>query len=545
MSKENTFKYLYMKRPYILRLVEENKKNHFQFSTFNYFDMKITCILSAIAFGAILLAGCVKEGIETGNDAVAVTFTPDITTRVSGTTWDDGDAIGIFMVNNGTTDVVSGSGNRQYSFNGSVFQPSSGNDIYYPEDGSKVDFIAYYPYKTGQSGFSYSISLANQSSPTAIDLMTAKTVSGYDKNNTNVPLAFSHQLSKLIINVVKGTGMTSVDFTGMTVSVEGMPLTASFALTDGTIGNINLGNFAPRTVTAGVQYDAILIPQTAGVYSGRKVVFSIPGENDLIWTIPDATPFAQGTRNTYTITISKTGITVSFGTITDWITTDPATPGTVEVQTYKIGDYYPNSNVNLDNPAEKAKILGVVFWLKDPEQDGSGVYRSTQGKIVNLNEGISIKFYGGTESPDLLGLTAGDGRVNMSIIADYIPAYGRSWMIHFPAFNWIVETLNHQVGWDDARDRWYLPAKDELLSLYNAYNGGTGAANTTARTAFNKILTDAGGAQLFPDKFSYMYWTSTDDTTNNLVAWCIRFDDGTPALTARGFAARVRAVADF
>ncbi len=59
---------------------------------------------------------------------------------------------------------------------------SQNSPIYYPEDNSAVDFIAYYPYSETISDYkNYPIDLSNQTKQNAIDLMTAV-------NLTNSPL---------------------------------------------------------------------------------------------------------------------------------------------------------------------------------------------------------------------------------------------------------------------------------------------------------------------------------------------------------------------
>ncbi|MDR3061749.1 MAG: fimbrillin family protein [Dysgonamonadaceae bacterium] len=54
---------------------------------------------------------------------------------------------------------------------------AGGNDIpvavrfFYPQDGSKVDFVAYYPYKLLQTNYIYPIDVKTQTTPTDIDIL--------------------------------------------------------------------------------------------------------------------------------------------------------------------------------------------------------------------------------------------------------------------------------------------------------------------------------------------------------------------------------------
>ena len=98
---------------------------------------------------ASALAACSNE--EPANDPladgpVALAVTADISTvatRVSdeGTSFTDGDRIGIFPVKNGQTETEQA--NRLYTYNNSEFGSTS---PYWFQDRQQVDFHAYYPY---------------------------------------------------------------------------------------------------------------------------------------------------------------------------------------------------------------------------------------------------------------------------------------------------------------------------------------------------------------------------------------------------------------
>ncbi len=303
-----------------------------------------------LAGAALLGVGCSQdEGFADGGCRVAVVFNTSLAgqtagplTKAAGTAWDTGDEVGIFMLTAGGTlpgnivdaGTAAAADNRLYTADASgVLSPPAGNPIYYPQSGN-VDFIAYYPHRTapGTNPYIYKVDVSDQSDPAAIDLLYAKKP-GVAKSQTAVPLVFEHQLSKLTIGVAKGTGMASVDFTTMTVSIGGMPVTADFDLNGGATPLTVTGGpaaFVPRIVTAGSLYDAILVPQTANAYASRTVVFTVGGA-PYTWAIPAATAFEGGSHHTYTVTVNKTGLTVSTGDITDWTgTTDQPTGGDAE-----------------------------------------------------------------------------------------------------------------------------------------------------------------------------------------------------------------------
>jgi hypothetical protein len=198
--------------------------------------------------------------------------------------------------------------------------------IYYPGNGDKVDFIAYYPYVSSITTLgNYSVNVTTQTTPAAIDLLYAKATngsSGYDKSNTSaVALTFGHQLCKLTLNTSVPAGSTqfaSSDLTTMTVSIAGMNTTALFNLATGALGTAsNVAAITPRTVAAGAKYEAILLPIA---FTGVSVTFGITAGNnpgDYVWNVPNDT-FEAGKEYVYNISFTGDGAVSVSGTINDW-----------------------------------------------------------------------------------------------------------------------------------------------------------------------------------------------------------------------------------
>lgn len=307
--------------------------------------MKTIRILSA----AIIVAGCFSscsknDNPKTDNISDAVVFTASIdaqslpASRAANTTWAINDAIGVSMVENGTTPIaiVDETVNREYTTSTTVgnFSATTTSRIYYPEDGSSVDFIAYYPFQpnasinaSATSLGTYTVNVGNQANPELIDLMWANTTSGYNKNTVGgVPLVFNHQLSKLVMICQPGEGLTTADLTGMTISINGMSTQNTFNLTTGQLGTTTAPSlsFAPQTVTDGSRYEAIILPAAATTTVGQfNVTFTInPTSADpetFTWNMAIGTNFITGNEYTYTVNISRIGVTAT-GTINPWIT---------------------------------------------------------------------------------------------------------------------------------------------------------------------------------------------------------------------------------
>ena len=275
----------------------------------------------ALLAGAMVSCSTEDTAPSTQNDKVAVQFTGGISvnTRAAGLAWADGDMIGIFMT--GTKQPLSadaiqeGVDNVCYQTSGSsAFSPiPNGKTIYYPIDGD-VDFYSYYP-QTTVSDYKVALNMADQTSQEAIDFMYAKTT-GCNKANPQVVLNFNHMLSKLVLNVQPGDGLTEDDLNKLKVTIKDQNTTATFNLADGVIsGEGNPTNIQMKAVQVGKKYEAILLPTKS---TTREIEFDLDNGHDapFVWTM--ATDLKGGNLYNYTtVKLTRTGVELS-GTIKPW-----------------------------------------------------------------------------------------------------------------------------------------------------------------------------------------------------------------------------------
>lgn len=249
------------------------------------------------------------------------------------TVWAEGDAVGIFMLRaDGTMpdDILLGADNIKYNAAPSTGALSpAGTPVYYPQT-AKVDFIALYPYSNKGTGngkittdYKYGISVANQSQREAIDVLYAK-AKGQERSKTPVALKFSHVLSKIMLNIKLGEGLTAGNITAVTLT--GMPASATLALQDGTltpgaVGNISAVKEAKPSAGATATFTAIVPPQEAGSYTRRSIVVTVNGEK-YTGAIPTNDAYVGNGMYTYPVTVQKSGITIGKSTITKWGTKD-------------------------------------------------------------------------------------------------------------------------------------------------------------------------------------------------------------------------------
>ncbi len=281
--------------------------------------MKKLFLSTLIVSAAVTAASCSKESTPKGEGPAEVRFSSAIS-RASGTSWETGDRIGVYMVATGTNTVKENASNKPYAFSsGSSFAATGDDRIYFPSSGN-VDFIAYYPYNASVSGYTYPVDVAVQASQQAIDLMRSDNATDKAKTTAAVELTFTHQLSRIVFSVLKGTGLTSADFTAMTVKINGMNTAASFDVATGTLsGQSTVADITAKAVTAGSLYHAIVLPATVATPNTVSLELALNNtDGDVFtWSIPAATVFAAGQERTFNITLSRTLIDVT-ATITEW-----------------------------------------------------------------------------------------------------------------------------------------------------------------------------------------------------------------------------------
>ena len=281
-----------------------------------------------LAAALLLLAACGNDNegaAPDGDGRVALQVSSGIMTRAYDNIWENGDAIGIYMLKTGTTTISEGAENRKYttSDGSNSFTATARQTIYFPIDGSKVDFIAYYPYQPTLTNGAFALDVSTQTDLPAIDLMTAAVASTeaepLDKNHYKVQFKFYHRLTKLELNITTGRGITAEDLKSLKVEATKQrtsgsydPQFEAFGVDSEPVQTVELNTNADGTLA-----QAILLPTTAAgginpILTGREFVFTLKVTGEVFrWAVPDDKGFEQGDKNIYDITINRTGVDVS------------------------------------------------------------------------------------------------------------------------------------------------------------------------------------------------------------------------------------------
>lgn len=320
--------------------------------------MKISNLLYMGALSTLALMSCTNNDDNSewyGSEGIV--FTTAIQSRVSGNTWNANDEVGIYMMNSGSGIEAATAQNKKYiaQTNGTL-TAASGNGIYLPESGS-VDFIAYYPYTTSVSGNKIAVNVSDQSKPAAIDLIYSNGTKGIEATSaTTVDLAFTHQLTKITLNVTKDATVETLS--GLGVTMKGISTEGEFNLADGTLAATAGTNNKDVAMYMDVQgttatATAIIIPTaSASEQTAINLTFNLSGQS-FTYTIDNTSIFEKGTNVSFDANLSinngKPVVTVGNATITAW--------------TEKAGG---DIDVNFDGepqpqPGEEAVVLNESF----------------------------------------------------------------------------------------------------------------------------------------------------------------------------------------
>lgn len=289
--------------------------------------MKISNLLYMGALSTLTLMSCTNNDDNSewyGSEGIV--FTTAIQSRVSGNTWNANDEVGIYMMNAGSGIEAATAQNKKYiaQTNGTL-TAAPGNGIYLPESGN-VDFIAYYPYTTSVSGNKLAVNVSDQSNPAAIDLIYSNGTKGVAATTaTTISLGFTHQLTKVTLNVTKDETIETLN--GLGVNIKGISTEGEFNLADGTLtatagtNNKDVAMYIDAQGTTATA-TAIILPTAASTdQTSLNLTFNLNGQS-FTHTISDANIFEKGTNVSFKAKLSinngKPVVTIGAATIEDW-----------------------------------------------------------------------------------------------------------------------------------------------------------------------------------------------------------------------------------
>lgn len=377
------------------------------------------------------------------------------------TTFTEGDQVGFYAVKSGALTAT----NVCLTLTSGVWTPPDGTKL--PADADR--YFVYYPYK---------------SSPGTV----TNAATDADAFFANVIAAWALTTNQ------SGTNYTAKDLMVGSGTLGATPVNGKYPLNvtlthkmglaviklPGGVTSITFNGFTPYTVTANSEYRYLVKPATSS-----KLIGTFVDGGEARGYIINAT-IEAGKYKTYNVQGKPR---------------------------YAIGDPYPDAT----NP------IGVVFWLdeNDPTYNPANK-KGLKGKIVSLDEPIENwnsgneagKLKWSTEQVTTGATSTSDGAANTIAItqtANYSSTV-------YPAVAWCVEKNTGGVT------GWYLPAKDELLTLYYVI------------TTVNSSLQTVGATELSPRQ----YWSSTED--DSTYSFAVHFGGGTTYSTQKRSTYNLRCV---
>lgn len=250
-------------------------------------------------------------------------------TRVTETAFENGDAIGLYVVNrndDGSHNALKPSGNyvdnMRYTYSYNTWTPDE--TVYWKDDKTCADFYLYYPYQAGHVNenpmvFKVEADQSNVNSYKKSDVIVGSTMN-VAPSQTTVYIASKHVMSRVVIALKPGEGFTDASLAASDVKVTlNVPaVSANIDLAKGKVEPIMNHDGESLTMTPmtpykdGNVYRAIVVPQQVAQTNLIKV--NVDGSDFLF---SKAFNFESGKSYTFNVTLAKKSSGLN-ATITGW-----------------------------------------------------------------------------------------------------------------------------------------------------------------------------------------------------------------------------------
>lgn len=281
-------------------------------------------------------------------------------TRASGTTWDIGDEIGVFAITHQSLldpgSIIDQNENIPFvTTNGDGYFYAKDKNIYYPQDGSSMDIIAYYPYTGSLNNYEYPVDIT-----THPEIFYSNNLRDVKRDNLqNNGLQFRRILSRILFNVTADSSDASL--ADLTVTIDGAKTLASFSLSDATLTVDEQSVKTFSMVVSGSdtqkQASAILLPSAQG--NEITVQFTVGGKS-YKWTVPHALEAGK----VYRYDIQLTGVEPRVGISSPYM----------EIPDYSVSGTAPNAVFTLHMAEDKSWLNSSYTYTSTSIRNYSILY---------------------------------------------------------------------------------------------------------------------------------------------------------------------------
>lgn len=249
-------------------------------------------------------------------------------TRATDSAFEQGDKVGIFVVNEPNSLAASGNhaDNIGFTYAGATWNPDT--PIYWLDQTTKADFYCYYPYAENASTTAHSFATkADQSTLEnykASEFLWGKTT-GVTPTEEAVNITTNHTFSNALVILKPGDGFTEATLAAATKSVKicGVKTGATINLATGVAtANGNATEVTPYL--DGAQYRALIVPQATA--EGALIVVTVDGVD---YTLSRSMTFKANKQHKFTVTLNKVSNGVNVG-IGGWETDEEDYGGSAE-----------------------------------------------------------------------------------------------------------------------------------------------------------------------------------------------------------------------
>lgn len=250
-------------------------------------------------------------------------------TRVTETAFENGDAIGLYVVNlndDGSHNDLKPSGNyvdnMRYTYSYNTWTPDE--TVYWKDDKTCADFYLYYPYQAAHVNenpmvFKVEADQSNVNSYKNSDVIVGSSLN-VAPSQTTVHIASKHVMSRVVIALKPGEGFTDASLAASDVKVTlNVPaVSANIDLATGKVEPVMDHDGESLTMTPmtpykdGNVYRAIVVPQQVAQTNLIKV--NVDG-CDFVFS--KAFDFESGKSYTFNVTLAKKSSGLN-ATITGW-----------------------------------------------------------------------------------------------------------------------------------------------------------------------------------------------------------------------------------
>ncbi len=274
--------------------------------------------ITGFLFGlTLLMSSCdtttdvVENIFDYDPNEIRLSITHPSQTKVTDTNFELNDQIGVYMTVEGSTLQFSGNelNNEEFYYDSNSWV--SARRLYWNE--GSHDIYAYYPYCEAISDTEeYKFVLQSDQSTSATDEAMGGyeasdflwgAASGVSASTDAVAITFSHRMSKVVVELVKGDEYEGEFSDDTEVYIHNTVTTASINLATGDVGKdiyASAQSIKAKSITTS-QYTACIVPQS--ITSRVPLVEVVMG--NISYLMEGTLSFKQGYQHTITVTISK------------------------------------------------------------------------------------------------------------------------------------------------------------------------------------------------------------------------------------------------